>query len=136
MVIQFKFFIFISISRNFSGGLRPPSPRQGAPPLDPAGGCAPRPLPQLARSARCAAALDASARFARQRPPPQEKTWLRAWCWQSSTSELYTQSGLIQWDTDVVIQFKFFIFIFNFIICISSLFDLIIWMFFICIETK
>ena len=49
-----------------------------------------------------------------------------------STSELYTQSGSIQWDTDVVIQFKFFILIF----CISSLFDLIVWMFFICIETK
>ena len=46
------------ISRNFSGGLRP---------LAPAKGLAPRPLPQLAR---CAAALDASTRFARQRPPP------------------------------------------------------------------
>ena len=27
----------------------PPSPPQGALPLDPAGGCAPRPLPELAR---------------------------------------------------------------------------------------
>ena len=59
----------------FFRGLRPLAPAKGlrSPPLDPAGGCAPRPLPQLARSARCAAALNASARFARQKPPPKKK---------------------------------------------------------------
>ena len=37
------------IFQKISGGLRPPSPPPGALPLDPAGGCAPRPLPQLTR---------------------------------------------------------------------------------------
>ena len=46
------------------------------PPLDPAGGCAPRLLPQLSRFARCATGLDASACFAR-RAPPQRKILTR-----------------------------------------------------------
>ena len=42
----------------------------------------------------------------------------------SSISELYTQRCFIHWDTDVVIRFNFVI------VCISSLLDLNIWIFF------
>ena len=44
-----------------SGGLRPPNPPPGAPPLDPAGGCAPRP-PQFAGRALSALRIPCSLR--------------------------------------------------------------------------
>ena len=42
-ILLLKTCLTIAIFSKFSGGLRPPSPPPGAPPLDPAGGCAPRP---------------------------------------------------------------------------------------------
>ena len=44
-----KLLLVPNKTQKISGGLRPPNPRPGAPPLDPAGGCAPRPLPDLPR---------------------------------------------------------------------------------------
>ena len=64
----------------FSGGLRPPSPPPGALPLDPAGGCAPRPLLQLARRRVAPPRLHGTqpARFARcQDRKPQSELYHR-----------------------------------------------------------
>ena len=48
IVVLLQKLLFFTVNfQNFSGGLRPPIPPPGAPPLDPAGGFAPRP-PSLA----------------------------------------------------------------------------------------
>ena len=68
-------------SKKFSGGLRPPSPPPGALPLNPAGGCAPRPLLELTRRRVAPPRSHGTqpARFARcQDRKPQSKLYHRA----------------------------------------------------------